>query len=580
MSGMRPLDRLRLACVAAVVAGFVEGLVRAVTRHFPGLHPAHKLSIDVLWVAPLVNVLFFCALAVGLHVLLRFAPASLRRRDRSISLGAFVALGAIGVGLATAVLHPASVVVLGLGLGVVAARRTPEDARPEGARGLTLAGGLLVVGVLVAAVSGPLGERVRLGALADAPAGETPNVLVLMLDTVRRDELLEELDAPVAPRLAAFAREGVRFEDAWSNTSWSLPSQASVLTGLPSAEHAADWPGFSLTTRVPTLAERFASHGYASGAFSGNSSWVTPEYLGRGFLRFRAYVLEDLLRRTSLGKWGDGLARALSFYGAGRGKKAPTLHRQLWDFIGDYEDRPFFAYVCYMDANHAIYARKFNHYFRRRAPHPEVHQAYREGIRTLDGQIGELLDELERRDLMRSTIVVVLSDHGESFGPEVRDDRSPVGHGTHLYPEQTRVPMFIVARGRLEPATVVEPASIERLPATLGALLGWTEDIDGEPLPVTDATRPTGAAEDPAERTGEAAGLPVDDAPAAWMTLRYLDRDLRAVAIPGWQYIVDGNEEGPGELVPLGPEPADDGAELGERLSRRLARHFAGRSPE
>jgi len=582
-------SRLRLAVVTAVVSGFAEGLVRLVTRHFPGLHAAHKLSVDVLWVAPLVNVVFFCALAVGLHILFRFVPGSVRRRDRALSRGAFVALGAIGVGLATAVLHPASVVVLGLGAGVLAARRTPADTGPGGGRGLVAAAGLVGVGVLVAALSGPVGERARRGALGAVPAGEPPNVLVLMLDTVRRDELLGDVGARIAPRLTAFAREGVRFEDAWSTTSWSLPSQASVLTGVPAAEHEADWPGFALTTRVPSLAERFVARGYATAAFSGNSSWVTPEYLGRGFLRFRAYVLEDLLRRTSLGKWGDGLTRALSFYGAGRGKKAPALHRQFWDFVGDYEDRPFFAYICYMDANQAAYARKFNHYFRRRAPNPEVHEAYRDGIRVLDGQIGELLDELERRDLSRSTIVVVLSDHGESFGPEVREDHLPVGHGTHLYPEQTRVPMFVVARGRLEPATVREPVSIDRVPATLGALLEWTEDVDGQPLPLASA-EPAGAGgegagsgdtgAESAERPATGTATPVDDAPATWMTLRYLDRDLRAIAVPGWQYIVDGNEDGSGELVPLGDPPGTAAAALGERLARRLARRFPSGDPD
>lgn len=568
MSPVRWRDRWTAAVVAAVVAGVAEGLVRLVTRGVPRLHAAHKLSPDVLWAAPLVNLAFFLALAAGLHLVLPRTPGPVRRRDARITRASLVALGAIGVGLATAVLHPASVVVLGLGIGVVAARRVAPDAVPRPGRRLTVAAALAGGAVAVAALWGPIGERARAGGLAPAPDG-APNVLVLMLDTVRRDELTGDAGARNAPRLTTLARRGVRFEDAWSTTSWSLPAQASVLTGLHPADHGADWPDFRLADSVPTLAERFRSRGYATGAFSGNSSWITPEYVGRGFLRFRVYVLEDLLRRTALGKWADGLARALSFYAAGRGKKAPAIHRQLWDFVDDYEGRPFFAYLCYMDANHAIYARKFNRYFRRLAPNPEVHDAYVEGIRVLDSHIGEMLDELERRGLRRSTVIVVLSDHGESFGPEVGQDHLPLGHGTHLYPEQTRVPLFVVAPG-LAPGTVREPVGIADVPATLASLLGWENDTPGAPLP------PPRGAEVPPDTSGAAETAARD----AWMTLGYLDRDLRAIAVPGWEYIVDGDAEGSGELVRLDGADTPPPAGLARHLARRLEARVGPRRRE
>ena len=77
-----------------------------------------------------------------------------------------------------------------------------------------------------------------------------------------------------------------------------------------------------------------------TGAFSGNSAWVTPEYLGRGFLRFDVYTPEDLIRRTAHGRKLDGLLKTLGYYAAGRGKKAPELNSQFLRFLDDYPGRP------------------------------------------------------------------------------------------------------------------------------------------------------------------------------------------------------------------------------------------------
>ncbi|MGH7539958.1 MAG: hypothetical protein ACRELC_03060, partial [Gemmatimonadota bacterium] len=114
--------RLGLAAIAAVAAGLAEGLVRCITRGVPRLHAAHKVSIDVLWVAPLVDLVLFLCLAIALHAVLRLAPERVRREDAALSLGLFAGIGAAGVGIATAVLHPISIAVVGLGVAVLAYR--------------------------------------------------------------------------------------------------------------------------------------------------------------------------------------------------------------------------------------------------------------------------------------------------------------------------------------------------------------------------------------------------------------------------------------------------------------------------
>jgi len=158
------------------------------------------------------------------------------------------------------------------------------------------------------------------------------NVLIVVLDTVRYDRFSENGFARV-PALRQFATEGVSFSNAWANSSWSLPSQATIMTGALPYQHNADWPDLRLKSGVPTLAGFLAQCGYVAGAFSSNSAWITPEYLGRDFLRFQAYSLEDHLRRTTQGRMVNKIAEPLGFHSAGRAPNAPAVNAQFLEFV-------------------------------------------------------------------------------------------------------------------------------------------------------------------------------------------------------------------------------------------------------
>ena len=103
-----------------------------------------------------------------------------------------------------------------------------------------------------------------------------PNVLVIVMDTVRYDSFVRSETGSLTPNLDRIATQGVRFENVWSSSSWTLPSQASILTGLYPDQHGADWPRLKLDAGQPTLAAFFSRQGYAAGAFSGNSAWIAP----------------------------------------------------------------------------------------------------------------------------------------------------------------------------------------------------------------------------------------------------------------------------------------------------------------
>jgi arylsulfatase A-like enzyme len=373
------------------------------------------------------------------------------------------------------------------------------------------------------------------------PSAATPNVLVIVLDTLRYDRFTRPAEQSLTPNLDRLTENGVRFENAWATSSWSLPAQASILTGRYAHEHGADWPGLRLDGQHPTLAEFFARQGYVTGAFSGNASWVSPEYLGRGFLRFDVYLIEDLLRRTAHGRTVDRVLQEVGYHYAGRGKKAPTLNGQFLQFLGDYRGRPFFAYLCYMDVNQGFHARRFNTYFRKLAPTHEVIEAYDLALRELDAQVGILFTELERRSLLENTLVIITSDHGESFGAEGTDDHDPSGHGTSLYPEQLQVPLFVVYAARLPPGRRVRhTVSIRAIPAMITRLLGLERSpFGGSPLPL---------AEDPP-------GAP-EDKTAVLATLNYDDHKLQSVVRDHWQYIRNLRDpRGGEELYDLAADP-------------------------
>ena len=530
-----PAPWLLGAIWSATIFGLLEGIVHAVARLDPRILAPGKVSNDILWVAPLANLLPFLAVGVLAWLAYRFGPRRLRRWPAErLAAGLFVFGGAFSVLFSPRIIGAVSAAVLALGLAVAAVRFVEgREARAAAWMRRRLAWipvVLLVVGGAVA-LHAWVREHRASSRLADAPANAV-NVLILLLDTVREDRFTSDR----APNLTRLAASGVSFTNAWSTTSWSLPSQASVLTGRHAFEHGADFPGIALAPDVTTLAEYLGRRGYATGAFSSNSAWITREHLGRGFVRFDAYILEDLLRRTFSGRVAERALNRLGYHKATRGKEATALTAQFLRFVDDYQDRPYFAYLCFMDVNRNMHRRALGHAFwQTRATPAEALATYDSAITALDAQIGDMLEELDRRGTLANTMIIVTSDHGESFGEGVLADHDPDGHGTSLYPEQVRVPLFIVMPGAAGAAPPIERvASIRQIPATIATALG----DESHPFPGASLLRAGG-----------------DEPPAELATLDYDDRRIRSVVWDRWQYLAYPTDPQREELYDLGADP-------------------------
>ena len=183
----------------------------------------------------------------------------------------------------------------------------------------------------------------------------------------------------------------------------------------------------------------------------------------------------------------------------GRGRKtAAQINRDFLDWLAEKEDeRPFFVFLNYFDAPRPISCPKAAiaalrlrcHYLggpcslaglgKRRTKQGVsesevalVSDAYDDCIAYLDAQIGKLIDELDGRGLLKDTLVVITSDHGEELG-----EHELYGHGRSLYGQEVHVPLVIVAPGRSTAGRVIgTPVSLRDLPATFVDLLGCAHD--------------------------------------------------------------------------------------------------------
>lgn len=537
-------EALALGALAGGIGGIGEGALLAAARPFPKLLAPYKVSLDILWVAPLVDVALFSLGAVALVWIMRRGSRLWPMSD----VGALSFTLALGVALvwttALHVIHPLAALVLSLGVAAAFSRwwgrrQAPAAALLRRRWGWLAAAPLLAVALIAVGVRGHEAWQRRSDSLRDASRARTElrpgGVLVLVLDTVRADRMPGPSSQSLTPNLDRLLARGVRFDNAWSTTSWSLPSQASILTGRLPHEHGADWPDLALKPQVASLAERFAAEGWATGCFSSNAAWVVPEHLGRGFQRFEVYQLEDLLRRTVLGSKIDRILWGFGVHYAGRGKPASTLNRQFLAWLDEHGRQPWFAYLCYMDVNRTFHAKQFSGGWFRHVPSSEVIAAYDDGLRELDARIGDLLAQLEQRGgLLEHTLIVVASDHGESFGAGC-GDHDPTGHGTSLYGEQLRVPLAVIPPAGLElsaPAgsRLESPVSVRQIPATIMDLLGVQGTFPGPPL-VTLA---------------EQSGVSSDEGVVS--TLNYAGRESHSLVAPPWHYLRN--------LKPKSGEPA------------------------
>ncbi len=300
-------------------------------------------------------------------------------------------------------------------------------------------------------------------------------VVLLLADTLRADALgCYGHEGDPTPSLDALARQGVRFERAFSQTYWTRPSMASIMTGRYVAATGVQAVDQRLAESYETLAERLADGGFTTVAILTNTNAGPHAGLDQGF---------DQILVTRHKKFRAHTDRVIAEL------VLPTL--------GTLDDDDVFLYLHLMEA-HAPYGPPeppadfqlpaggaplpfdplFDPPWNPRPTPAQRVALYHYDVRSMDRALGELFAYLDRH--WRSPdgappIMAFVSDHGEHLG-----ERDQWGHKfADLLPENVQVPMIIRAPGQIAPGTEVSaPVEIRHLGATLLDLVGQAADPD------------------------------------------------------------------------------------------------------
>ncbi|MFN0197538.1 MAG: sulfatase-like hydrolase/transferase [Planctomycetaceae bacterium] len=289
------------------------------------------------------------------------------------------------------------------------------------------------------------------------------NILLITLDTTRADRIgCYGYRAAQTPTIDRLASQGTLFERALAPIPLTLPSHASMLTGLYPPEHGLITNGHStLPTTIPTLADSLSEKGYSTAAFV--AAFVLGEKFGlsKGFDVYDDDLSTAAPNPDELHRFRDG--------------KFVTDNAIKWlaQHAEHRADAPFFCWVHLYDP-HDPYIEHRDQYGDRFAG-----RAYDAEIAYVDDQIKRLIDLLASTQLDQNTVIVIVGDHGEGLG-----DHGERLHGHMLYESTVRVPLIVYRPGVVSAGNKVSTTvSLIDLYPTLLELTGGTP-----PKPVSGQT--------------------------------------------------------------------------------------------
>ncbi len=284
-----------------------------------------------------------------------------------------------------------------------------------------------------------------------------PNVVVIVIDTVRRDHLpFNGYGRDTAPFLTRLARRGVVFDQAFSTSGWTSPATASLLTSLYPFQHgviaglerqrAQEFRVHRLPEGVSTMAEVLKGAGYATYAISDNIHVSPLTGFDRGFDAFEsASDASAVAVNKRAKKWKDEI-----------------LNRA-----------PYFLYLHYLDPHEpylpkAPWYEEFVNDSRAALSRRDFEAAHDSELRFVDEKISGLFQDFGWDD---NTLVIVTSDHGEEFG-----DHGYAGHAHTLYGELVNIPLVVFRKGAYGVRRVPAPVSLVDVLPTVREVIGLPPD--------------------------------------------------------------------------------------------------------
>jgi len=345
------------------------------------------------------------------------------------------------------------------------------------------AGALIAVFVILLNIFLPIYKNLN------TPDG--PNVILITIDTLRADHLgAYGYERDTSPNIDKLAEDGVLYENAFSQASWTYPSLASIHTSL-----------------YPSQVSRFSMHLKIS-----DSLLTIAEYMKNNFYGTIGVVANRYASKTY------GFAQGFDVFEERNIMDHDSITSQLVtdtavDSIDKYGKKPFFLWIHYMDP-HSLYNHHPEHAYRQEnssnipvplkerelAPIADslneadlrfIVDTYDEEISYTDEYVGKLIEALKDKGLYDNTIIVLTSDHGEEFL-----DRNRFGHVVTLYNELIHIPLIMhnPLDDQLKGTTVSQNVEIRSIAGTIAEECGIpnnnfkginlirtpSEDMDGE----------------------------------------------------------------------------------------------------
>jgi arylsulfatase A-like enzyme len=324
-----------------------------------------------------------------------------------------------------------------------------------------------------------------LAAACGEPAPARPNIILVTLDTTRADALgIYGRTPSPSPNVDDFAALSTVYEHAYAPSSWTLPTHASLFTGLLPSQHGAGspapegntpWHVRPLASEFTTLAELLAAHGYRTAAVIGGPALARELGTAQGFQVYDA----DFSRNVDMLN----------------GKRAEYVTNRAIELVESFGSEPYFLFLNFFDP-HRPYAPPRSDRSLPEDPHPfdaelferlgtpavatqvlpaplraklnSSRTRYHAEVSYMDAHVGRMLDTIDASSGADRPLVIITSDHGESFG-----EHNFSIHGLHLYEDNVHVPLVIRwPDGRGAGRRIARPAAIHRIFALVLRELG------------------------------------------------------------------------------------------------------------
>jgi choline-sulfatase len=321
---------------------------------------------------------------------------------------------------------------------------------------------------------------------APAPATKIEHMFVWMVDTLRADKVrvYNPKTRVETPNYDAFAADATRFAWAQVPGTWSLPSHASLLTGVYPSVHKATAHEGRLAAEVPFIAEELKKKGFKTAIFSSNG-YVSGKWgFERGWDAYRNFIRENMpngadhLWKTAK-TWVVANQKSPQFVYLAT-VEPHVIYNPKPQFLAKYWKKPYKGPIKPNQSGVQLGLIKSGKLKVTDNDHAYLEALHDAEITQSDAAFATFIADLKTAGLYDKSVVIVVSDHGDEF-----NEHGGLGHGHSVYQELTRIPLIIRAPGLLPVGRVVEgDVEVMDLYPTMLQLLGQTagDDIQGSSL--------------------------------------------------------------------------------------------------